>query len=196
MQENRMYSQMLKAAYRWLAERQPEDIAEKAGVTFDGSGFHFESLGIPVTVSYPAYQITPALDPWHQLIILHYLHLADGTPLSYQTIAFAQQRDGMVRGGGLDRKAEAVISKLELNALKQRCEVMGCKEKAANADYCVELPLLPMYPVTLNYWQADEEFPASGRLLTDSSAEHYLTIEDAVTAGELLLQILERPYEA
>ena len=34
----------------------------------------------------------------------------------------------------------------------------------------------------------DEEFPASGRLLLDSSADHYLTIEDAVTVAEILLE--------
>jgi len=191
MRENRMYSEMLKAARSWLMGRQPEDIAQKAKVSFDGSAFHFHSLGIPVTVSYPAYQLKPALDPWHQLIILHYLHLADGTPLSGQQIPFAQLKSGMVRGGGFDRKAETVLSKLELDALKQRCKALHGREKKSSADYCVELSILPMFPVTLNYWQADEEFPASVRLLPDSSGSHYLTIEDAVTAGELLLQKLE-----
>ena len=74
---------------------------------------------------------------------------------------------------------------------KKRCAAFCGKEKKTDADYCVELPFLPMYPVTLNYWQADEDFPASGRLMLDASAEHYLTIEDAVTVGQLLLQMLE-----
>ena len=39
-------------------------------------------------------------------------------------------------------------------------------------------------------WFADEEFPASGRLLLDESAPHYLTIEDAVTAASLILDRL------
>ena len=39
-------------------------------------------------------------------------------------------------------------------------------------------------------WFADEEFPASGRLLLDESAPHYLTIEDAVTVGSLILDQL------
>ena len=65
-----------------------------------------------------------------------------------------------------------------------------CLIVRGNNDYSTRLPFLPMYPVTLNYWQADEEFPASGRLLLDSSAEHYLTVEDSVTVGELILQAL------
>ena len=96
----------------------------------------------------------------------------------------------MVRGDGFDRKAESEISKLDFAALKNRCAVWGGVEKKSNADYCVELPFLPMYPVTLNYWLADEDFPASGRLLLDSSAEHYLTLEDSVTVGEIILEVL------
>ena len=38
---------------------------------------------------------------------------------------------------------------------------------------------------------ADEDFPASGRLFLDRSAGHYLTIEDIVTVGEILLRRLE-----
>ena len=47
-----------------------------------------------------------------------------------------------------------------------------------------------MYPVLLQVWFADEEFAPSGRLLLDSSASHYLTVEDAVVVGELLLELL------
>lgn len=189
---SRMFSEMLKAARLWLADREPWDIARKAGVQFDGSSFSFLSLGIAVTVFYPDYHITPQLDPWHQLIILHYLHLADGMPLTGQLITFAQQKDGMVRGGGFDRKAERIISRLDMECLKERCAAMGGREKKAGADYSATLPLLPMYPVTLNYWQPDEEFSASGRLLLDASAEHYLTVEDSVVAGDLLLEMLNK----
>ena len=54
----------------------------------------------------------------------------------------------------------------------------------------------PLYPMTLKLWFADEEMPGSGRLLLDKSASHYLSVEDAVTAGELLLQKLSAQYRA
>ena len=50
-----------------------------------------------------------------------------------------------------------------------------------------------MYPVLLQIWFADEEFAPSGRLLLDSCASHYLTMEDAVMVGELLLKLLSPP---
>ena len=45
-------------------------------------------------------------------------------------------------------------------------------------------------PIWLRLWFGDEEFPASGRLFLDESAAHYLTVEDAVTVGGLLLERL------
>ncbi len=185
-----MFDEMMKAARQRLTNRDPTVIAKNANVEYSDGTFRFQSLGVPVTVSYPACEITPELPGWHAFVILHYLDLADGTPLTGKTITFAQQKDGLVRGGGFDRKAESTISKLDFGSLKTRCEELGGVEKQSNADYCVELPFLPMYPVTLNYWMADEDFTASGRLLLDSSADHYLTIEDAVTVGEVILETL------
>ena len=52
--------------------------------------------------------------------------------------------------------------------------------------------LFPNYPITVNIWWADDEFPASGKMLVNASADHYLTIEDAVTAGEVLLNRLQQ----
>ena len=59
------------------------------------------------------------------------------------------------------------------------------------ADLSVRFSLFPRYPMLLNIWLEDEEFPAAGKLLVDKSADHYLTIEDAVTAGELFLRKLK-----
>lgn len=47
----------------------------------------------------------------------------------------------------------------------------------------------------INIWFEDEEFPASGKMLLDGSADHYLTVEDAVTAGTLVLELLRPEAE-
>lgn len=185
-----MFSRMLAAAKLWLADRDPKEIAEKAKVSFDGKAFSLETMGKAVTVSYPDCQITPELSPWHQLLVLHYLHLADGTPLTGKFQPFAMQKEGMIRGGGFDREAETALAQIPFAHLRDRCQSLGGKSYSSSADYSVVLPVLPMYPVVLNYWQADEEFPASGRLLLDTGAEHYLTVEDSVTVGQLLLEEL------
>lgn len=60
----------------------------------------------------------------------------------------------------------------------------------SNADFTVQFDFLPCYPLLLKLWFADEEFPASGKLLVDTGADHYLTIEDAVTLGQLVMEKL------
>lgn len=194
MAENRAFEEMRKAALERLAGRDPVLLAQRADVAFDGERFSFQSLGERVTVSWPDCRIQPALDPWQQLVILHYLDLAEGTPLTGEWITFAQQKDGFARGSDFDRKAEREfqqrIGVMPPEALRARCAQLGGRETAGKADLRFELPFLPRYPVAMNLWFADEDFPASGRLLLDSSAEHYLTIEDSVTVGALVLAAL------
>lgn len=188
--KNQMFEEMEKAALGWLENRDPTEIACKANVDFDGRAFHFTSLGRPVTVTYPDYKISPKLHHWHHLIVLHYLNLANGMPLTGEMITFGQYKSGMVRGGDFDRRAELLFRRMEPESLKERCIALGGVEKSTGADLCMELPFLPNYPVTVNFWQADEDFLASGRLMVDASAPHYLTIEDGVTVGELILEAL------
>ena len=135
----------------------------------------------------------PELPGWHSLVILHYLDLADGFPLTGKLIPFGQMRSGMVRGGGIDRRCElAIQSRKNLNAdtLARICKSIGGEPIASNADAAWRIPFLPRFPVTLNIWLPDEDFSASGRLLLDAGADHYLTIEDAVTVAEILLEKL------
>ena len=75
---------------------------------------------------------------------------------------------------------------------------MGAKLENSNADLCAVLPFLPQYPVTWKLWLAeeDDEIDGSGRLFLDGSADHYLSIEDAVTVGTIILDRLQRQYEA
>lgn len=190
---DQLFTNMHRAALERLRSRTPEQIVRCANVTFDGC-FHFTTLGQKISASHPDYTITPSLEQWHILTILHYLAFADGTPCSGKQITFAQYKDGMVRGGGFDRDAEKIIrekiGKLPVPELKKRCLALGAQIISSKADFCAQFNFLPNYPVRLNLWFADEEFPASGRLLLDASAEHYLSIEDAVTVGMLILNSL------
>ncbi len=194
MEKDQLFSNMLQAALKWLEGQDPREISRRCGVQFDGEAFHLESLGIPVAVSYPGYTVVPELAQWHVLTLLHYLAKADGTPMTGKSITFAQHKDGMVRGGGFDRDAEKTIQsklgKLSPEELERRCLALGGKLEPSNADLCAKFSFAPNYPVWLKLWFADEEFPASGRLLLDAAAEHSLSIEDAVTVGGLILNWL------
>lgn len=192
--ENRQFERMLEAARSRLLRHVPEEISEKAGVRYENGAFWVRTLGRCVEVQWPAGKITPPVSKWHTLTLLHYLDLADGTPLSGRTITFSQYKDGLVRGGGLDRNTELIVRRdlgvLPREELARRCETLGAELLPSNADFCARFDFAPRYPVWLKVWFADEEFPASGRLLVDESAPNYLTIEDAVTVGSLILDCL------
>lgn len=188
---NQLFDNMLQAALDNLSQKDPMQIARLAGVEFDGSAFRFLSLGRMFTVQYPKYEFSPFPDQWHVLTILHDLALADGTPLSDRQMTFAQYKDGMIRGGGFDRDVEKGIQQalqtMKIDELERRCMALGAKLIPSNADLCTEFHFMPNYPVWLKIWLPDEDFPASGKMLLDASAEHYLTIEDAVAVGGLIL---------
>lgn len=192
--ENRQFERMLEAARSRLLRHVPEEISEKAGVRYENGVFWVRTLGRRVEIQWPAGKITPPVSKWHALTLLHYLDLADGTPLTGRTITFSQYKDGLVRGGGLDRNTELIVRRdlgvLPREELARRCEALGAELLPSNADFCARFDFAPRYPVWLKVWFADEEFPASGRLLVDESAPSYLTIEDAVTVGALILDEL------
>ena len=203
LKENRAFSEMRAVALGRLAGRSPLEIAEKAHVTFDRErqAFLFSSLGENITVRYPSYAIEPQLEEWHHLVILHYLEMADGTPLDQRIVSFGELRDGMVRGGGFDRACEQTMAryfgKKPLENLQAVCTALGGKPENSNTDLCAVLPFLPRYPVTWKLWLAEEEdeIEGSGRLFLNGSADHYLSIEDAVTVGSIILDRLQRRYE-
>ena len=204
VKENRAFSNMLTVAQDRLAGRSPLEIAEKAHVIFDQNrqAFQFPSLGENITVYYPSYRIEPHLEEWHNLVILHYLEMADRTPLGQRMISFGELRDGMVRGGGFDRTCEQKMAryfaKKKLENLQAICTALGAKLEDSNADLCAVLPFLPQYPVTWKLWLAeeDDEIEGSGRLFLNGSADHYLSIEDSVTVGTIILDRLQQQYEA
>ena len=192
--KDRAFSEMLQAARARLSGRAAEDISAATGIRFDAgnAAFLLSSLGQDIRISYPEYTISPELSPWQQLTVLHYMDMADGAALSSRLIPFGDLTHGMVRGGGFDRQSERTISQRLANQppgrLRAACRDLGAVFVDSNADFCAVFPFLPRYPLTLKIWFADEDIPGAGRLFLDGSADHYLSVEDAVTVGSLVLE--------
>ena len=198
---NRAFEEMRRAAWDRLRKKEPEEIAGKAGVIYEreNSRFWIPSLGRERTLSWKDGRFDPPLEGWQHLIILHYLDLADGTGPTGEWINFGSLKEGVIRGTKFDRDAErdlAIFLKDNSpESVRERFQSLGAEEIAGRGDYCAIIPFLPNCPMLVNIWFEDEEFPASGKLLLDKSADHCLTVEDAVTAGTLVLELL-RPREA
>lgn len=189
-----MFEEMLKAAKIRLKDRKAEDISKYTKLDYDAEKSYFlvSSMGKMFEISYPDFVVNPRIDAWHLLTILHYMDMADGFPLNENLTSFGSLKDGLIRGGRFDQTVERELEKLLKNVSEKKCiealEALGGVRRISKADLCMEIPILPMYPLIVNIWFADDEYPASGKLLLDESADHYLTIEDAVTVGNVFLR--------
>lgn len=196
MKDHRAFQKMLQSAKKRICLHAPEKIAQKSGAVFykDRSFFELQSLNQKIRITYPDCIFQPHIDEWHKLVILHYLDLADGTAVSTQMISFGGLRDGLVRGTKFDCDMEKALREFLAGKTQEQicsaCKALGAEFVKERADLCVVFPFLPHFPIWMKMWLADEEFEASGRFLLSKSADHYLTIEDAVTVGEILMSRL------
>lgn len=196
--QNRAFEEMCRSALERLKGRDILEIARNTNMEYDQEKnvFSLFSVGKKVRIFCPEYEIDPELDEWHQLLIYHYMDLADGTELTGELMAFGDLPGGIIRGGGFDRQSEQTLSLqfgyCTMEQMTRVCKKLGGVLIPSNADICAEFPVFPRYPITLKLWFADDEIQGSGRLFLDKSAAHFLTVEDAVAAGTLLLETLFR----
>jgi len=192
--KHQAFEEMLASARKRLEHRKPEEIARRSGSTYDPEEetICLTSLGQPIAVRLPSYEFEQPVKEWHQLVILHYLDLADQTLVSEEQITFGNLKDGLIRGTKFDHTMDRELAVFLKNKSEEQIvgiiKACGGRIVPSNADICAQFDFLPFYPLWLKIWLADEEFDASGKVLLSKSADHYLTIEDAVTVGDVFLE--------
>lgn len=76
-----------------------------------------------------------------------------------------------------------------MDALKSACEKLGgiLQPKMAGADLTCKIPVTPFFPILLQFWEGDEEFPPKLLILWDRNADQYLHFETTFyLQGDLL----------
>ena len=196
-----MFDEMLRAAWARIIRHRAEDIAVRSGALFDRekNALELKSLNRNIEISMARAAFSPELEGWHKLIILHYLDLADGAAVSSEITPFGGLKDGLIRGTKFDHDTGRALAKLfsdkTPDQIARACAQLGAEWIDDPADLCAVFHVLPRYPVWLKVWFADDEFENSGRLFVSGSADHYLSIEDAVTVGDLLLSDLQQAFD-
>lgn len=199
--EDRAFKDNLRFALDWLEKKDPALLADNSGALYlkEEGLIKIPGLGKNIILSWPGFELKSGIGKWYYLVLLHYLNRADGTPLSSEWISFSDMKDGLVRGSKYDKTSSVNLSRLykdkDPEQILKELESLGGKAVKIRADLSVLLPFLPRFPFLLNFWFADEEFPLSAKILVSESADHFLSIEDAVTAGDILLGHLERAAE-
>lgn len=192
--KNRQMQLMLAPARERLKKYTPDELCRKGRIRFDASqsAFLVPSMGRVIPVKYPDFAIEQALDMWHHLTILQYMDTADGHPLSGRWIGLSDMSGGLSRGKGFDKDIDTMVARglvdVSLKAVKDACLALGGEPAAYKADVSMIIHYAPMFPVLFNFWEGDDEFPPSCKVLVDEFAAHYLTIEAAGGACSAVVQ--------
>lgn len=191
--ENRQYDEMLAASLRRLEGIDLGTAAERAGFAWDGAGIEGMSFGQRVRLDGKALRPTPEIDMWQHLVMLQYLCNADGSLPTDRWIGMGElDEGGLVRGasfdGEIDRLVATRLGRCSPKAVRRACEALGATfHEDSAADLCAVFPLLPRFPLLLNLWFADDEFPASAKLLVNAGVRHCLGTEAIGTLGCMLV---------
>ncbi len=193
--DNRQYAELLAAAVKNLRRRAPADIAEKAGIEYDSEAgfFRYVCLGQRVRVDIGSFMPDTPFDMWRHLTSLQYLACADGKEPSDSWISLSDMPEGgLVRGLSFERETERLISerlgRVPLQKLRNAAVKLGGVIKSGTgADMTADIYFMPRYVMRLNFWAADDEFPASGRLLLNEASSRTLGKEAAGTVGSIIL---------
>jgi hypothetical protein len=115
-----------------------------------------------------------------KILLLHYLTQAKGTPLLNRVITYRELPEGTSYFPTFAKRAiKPLVDNFgdEPQQLLKVAEILGGR-KADYGDVAVTINAFRRVPITLVLWRGDEEFPAAGNILFDSTISDYLTTED------------------
>ncbi|MDA8443233.1 MAG: DUF3786 domain-containing protein [Peptococcaceae bacterium] len=129
-----------------------------------------------------------------QILLLHYLAQAEGVPVQHKLISFKELPGGAIYINPFTNRAiKPLVAAFgaDPEQLLAHGTVLG-GSKASPGDVSVCVDVFPYVPITLVLWAGDDEFPATGNILFDISAPHYLPTEDYAVLASMLVARLKQ----
>ena len=123
-----------------------------------------------------------------KILILHYLTLARGVPLSNELITFKELPEGSNYFPTFYlRTIKPLLDHfgVEPHLLVDAAEELG-GHKADYGDVAATINVFSRVPITLVLWRGDDEFAPEGSVLFDSTISDYLATEDITILCETI----------
>jgi len=133
-----------------------------------------------------------------KILILHYLTVARGTPLTGKLIAYQELPEGTNYFPTFYQRSIKPLADCfggEPQRLLAVAEALGGR-KADYGDAAVTVNAFPRVPLTLVLWRGDDEFAAEGNILFDHTIPDYLPVEDIIVLSETIVRKLIKRYRA
>ncbi len=121
-----------------------------------------------------------------QILILHYLTLAKGTPPANKMVTFKELPGGANYFPSFcERTVKPLVNHFgkKPQRLVDTAGTLG-GHKADYGDAAVTIDVFPRVAITLVLWRGDEEFAPSGSILFDATIPDYLPTEDTTVLCE------------
>jgi len=123
-----------------------------------------------------------------KILILHYLTLAKGVPISNKLIAFQELPEGANYFPTFSKRSiEPLVAHFgqKPQRLIDAAERLGGHE-VDYGDVAVTINGFSRVPITIVLWQGDEEFPPRGNILFDATISDYLSTYDITVLCEAI----------
>ncbi|MFC1916472.1 DUF3786 domain-containing protein [Chloroflexota bacterium] len=133
-----------------------------------------------------------------QILILHYLTQAKGTPLSKQMITYKELPGGSVYFPTFCQRTIRPLVNCFGNAphrLLEIAKIFG-GHQADYGDVAVTINAFRRVPITLVLWQGDGEFAPEGNIMFDRTISDYLPTEDITVLCETIVRGLIKLLKA
>ena len=187
-----------------LAGEDPKKIAARSGAEYveepNGKmGFSIDFLNKKVLVSWPELNFSTGTDKedlpiQEQVLLLHYLNMAENIEVLGEWIAYQEVPDGKFYLDAFIRRAKNPMLQGFGNNPELLVQLAGEVYGAtplSQGDVAVRIQALPLVPVALILWRGDDEFPPEGTILFDKSVPKALSAEDiAWLAGMIIYPLL------
>lgn len=181
---------------RILRSMDPEQLAERAGITYQEGELRLPLMKWNISLSHPelGFRAPQFLDTYViRLLALLYLVKAKVKPLSNQWVPYRELRDGLFYTKSFSETVEDRLCRRygdDLEGLGSACRALGGRE-VDQGDLGIVVNTFPRLPLLFILWRGDEEFNPNARILFDASADTYLNaFELRMLCGEVVNRLI------
>ena len=201
------YDLQVDIARRIFMEYDHEALIRKFGLKADANWIYLTYLNTPCRISREDGRIESYLDGWQEC------RSYDTVMTIYDLLCHNKDEQaprllgqwcpvgtfivtGIMQAEGFTGKTPQIFDG-HLDELRRACQVMGGEllPRMAGADVTCRFQVTPFFPVILQFWEGDDEFPAKLMVLWDRNSMSFLHFETTFYLQGDLISRLRRIFE-
>ena len=200
------YEKQVDIGRQYFLKYDPEKLAAKFHLSIDESYLYIRYLDMDYRIDRKTAAVEGKVENGYvecreyTIVMTIYDMLCHGTEQEIPALTGDWKLIGNFAAAGSSPDANLFAQKYadafsgKTDALKDACKAIGGEilDSIAGADVTARIPAFSFFPVLLQYWEKDEEFPPQVRLLWDDQSMKYLNFETTYyLQGDLLEHLLQ-----